>query len=100
MKTKINFKDYTPTDALDDEEQEIWNNLQQDKYTSIMTNELKNEYVAIFTNLSKRDKTSNIRLTSLDTILAKAKAKEYGIPFQVLLSSIVHRFLHGKLKEV
>ena len=100
MKTKINFKNYTPTEGLDDEEQKIWNELQNDKYTSIMTDDLKNEYAEIFAKGAKRDKTSNIRLNALDTMLAKAKAKEYGIPFQVLLSSIVHRFLHGKLKDV
>ncbi len=100
MKAKINFKDYAQTDVLDKEEQEIWDDLQNNKYTSIVTEKLKTEYAEIFVQSSKRDKTSNIRLTQLDTILAKAKAKEYGIPFQVLLSSIVHRFLHGKLKEV
>ncbi|MCC2624651.1 MAG: hypothetical protein K0R14_524 [Burkholderiales bacterium] len=98
-KNKINFNDYELVDKLDDEEQLIWNEFQQGNYKSIMTAELKNEYAEIFSNSNKRDQSSNLRLTMNDKLLAKAKAREEGVPYQVLLSSIIHKWLHGKLKE-
>jgi predicted DNA binding CopG/RHH family protein len=99
-KNKINFNDYEPVDKLDKEEQAIWNELQQGNYKSIMTTKLKDKYAEIFSSSNKRDQPSNLRLTMNDTLLAKAKAREEGIPYQVLLSSIIHKWLHGKLKEV
>jgi predicted DNA binding CopG/RHH family protein len=98
-KNKINFNDYELVDELDEEEQLIWNELQQGNYKSIMTPKLKNKYAEIFSNSNKRDQSSNLRLTMNDKLLAKAKAREEGVPYQVLLSSIIHKWLHGKLKE-
>ena len=99
-KNKINFAEYEVVDKLDDEENLIWQELQQGEYQSIMTEELKNHYSDIFSQSNKRDQPSNLRLTITDKLLAKARAREEGIPYQVLLSSIVHKWLHGKLKEV
>jgi len=54
-KPEINFKDYEPVGALDQEEQELFNHLQEGVYQSVMTDELKAKYVAIFTeNLYKK----------------------------------------------
>jgi predicted DNA binding CopG/RHH family protein len=100
MKSKINFKEYEPIDKLDEEERIIWDELQHGAYKSIITPELKKKYAEIFSNSNKRDQPSNLRLTMTDKLLAKAKAREEGIPYQVLLSSIIHKWLHGKLKEV
>jgi hypothetical protein len=40
-KTKVNFNDYELVDKLDQEEKEIWNELQHGNYKSIMTTKLK-----------------------------------------------------------
>lgn len=54
-KPEINFKEYESVDALDKEEQALFDQLQEGKYQSVMTDELKAEYVAIFTeNLYKK----------------------------------------------
>lgn len=41
----------------------------------------------------------SMRLSSDDYLRAKAKGIEEGISYQVLLASIIHKWLHGKLKE-
>jgi len=98
-KSKIDFKDYESVDALDQEEQELFNKLQEGQYQSVMTDELKAKYVDIFTENSKREQASTVRLTMNDKILAKMKAKEEGMPYQVLLASIIHKWLHGRFVE-
>ncbi len=99
MKPKINFKEYEPIDHLDEEEKALWNSLQSEEYKSILTPELKKHYIDIFENSAKRNQASTIRLTMNDKLLAKTKAKEEGIPYQVLLAGIIHKWLHGKLVE-
>ena len=99
MKSKINFKEYEPVDILDNEEKEIWTEMQSEKYTSILTDETREYYAHVFENSDKRNQASTIRLTMNDKLLAKTKAKEEGIPFQVLLASVIHKWLHGKLVE-
>jgi len=55
-KPEINFKEYESVDALDKEEQALFDQLQEGKCQSVMTDELKDKYVAIFTeNFSKKD---------------------------------------------
>ena len=59
-KPEINFKEYESVDALDKEEQALFNHLQEGGYQSVMTDELKDKYVAIFTeNFSKKDAELN-----------------------------------------
>jgi predicted DNA binding CopG/RHH family protein len=99
MKSKINFKEYEPIDKLDSEEKALWESLQSNEYQSILTPEVKEYYASIFEKSAKRNQASTIRLTMNDKLLAKTKAKEEGIPYQVLLASIIHKWLHGKLVD-
>ena len=47
-----------------------------------------------------KSKRINIRLTSKDFYDIQAKALEEGIPYQTLISSIIHKYNKGKLKSV
>ena len=96
---EVNFKEYEAADVLDEEEAELFNQLQEGEYQSVMTDELKTHYVDIFTENSKREHASTVRLTMNDKMLAKMKAKEEGVPYQVLLASIIHKWLHGRFVE-
>ncbi len=46
-----------------------------------------------------KDRRMNIRIAKRDLDMLKAKALEHGIPYQTLVSSILHKFVTGKLKE-
>ena len=41
----------------------------------------------------------NLRVTERDFNLAHARAREEGLPYQTLLSSVIHKYLSGRLVE-
>ncbi len=48
----------------------------------------------------KKDARINIRLSSRDLRSLQARALREGIPYQTLVSSILHKFSEGRLVEV
>ncbi|MEA3372885.1 MAG: antitoxin [Campylobacterota bacterium] len=46
---------------------------------------------------TRKEKNINLRLTQLDWQLLKRKAEEMGIPYQTLTTSLIHRFVTGKI---
>ena len=46
-----------------------------------------------------KTKRVNLRVTERDFELAHLKAREEGIPYQTLLSSVIHKYLSGRLTE-
>ncbi|HNE56206.1 MAG TPA: antitoxin, partial [Leptospiraceae bacterium] len=47
-----------------------------------------------------KDARMNIRIHKRDLQLLKVKALEEGMPYQTLVSSILHKYVTGKLKEI
>ena len=47
----------------------------------------------------KKTRRVNLRVTERDFNLAHARAREEGIPYQTLLSSVIHKYLTGRLTE-
>ena len=45
----------------------------------------------------KKDKRLNIRISSKDLEGIQKKAIEEGIPYQTLISSIIHKYVSGRL---
>ena len=50
-------------------------------------------------NTFNKTKRVNLRVTERDFSLAQARAREEGIPYQTLLSSVIHKYLSGRLTE-
>ncbi len=48
---------------------------------------------------AKEKKSVNLRLNSLDLELLKRKAEQEGIPYQTLISSILHKFVTDQLVD-
>ncbi|WP_026082858.1 antitoxin [Mastigocladopsis repens] len=46
-----------------------------------------------------KDKRITLRLSSLDLDAIQTKAIEEGIPYQTLISSILHKYITGRLVE-
>jgi predicted DNA binding CopG/RHH family protein len=44
----------------------------------------------------KKDKRVNIRISEKDLYAIQMKALEEGIPYQTLMSSVLHKFVAGK----
>ena len=47
----------------------------------------------------KKDRRVNIRISSKDLAAIQKRAVTEGIPYQTLISSILHKYLSGRLKE-
>ena len=50
-------------------------------------------------NTFNKTKRVNLRMTERDFKLAHSRAREEGIPYQTLLSSVIHKYLAGRLTE-
>jgi predicted DNA binding CopG/RHH family protein len=83
---------------LDKEEQEILNsfeagNLKQSKNSKAQLEQHKRVAEAAF----KKDTRINIRLSLRDLRSLQARALKEGIPYQTLVSSVLHKFVDGQL---
>ena len=45
----------------------------------------------------RKDKRVNIRMSEKDLIRIQKKAMEEGLPYQTLISSVLHRYANGRL---
>ena len=87
------------TQVLDAEELEIEAAIDRGEYVETeLTPEKIKEWQQIARN-TLRKKPITVRVQERDIARIKAKALEQGIPYQTLVSSILHRYAEGKLKE-
>jgi predicted DNA binding CopG/RHH family protein len=84
--------------TLDKEESEILSSFENEEWKSVK--DLSNE-ISKFKNAAKatinKNKRINIRITEKDFDMIQIKAIEEGIPYQTLISSLIHRYLSGKV---
>ena len=83
---------------IDEEEKNIEESYKKGEWTSVKSvNKKKFAKEAKF-SLAK-NKRINIRLTQKDFNDIQVKAVEEGIPYQTLISSIIHKYNKGDLKS-
>ncbi len=95
--SRFTSKSFTP---IDQEEREIIASIENDEWQQV--DEIENEKersVLAARNTIKKDKRINLRLTRKDYHQIQVKALEEGIPYQTLISSLVHRYLNGTLVQ-
>jgi predicted DNA binding CopG/RHH family protein len=51
-------------------------------------------------NTFNKSRRVNLRMTEGDFLRAHSRAREEGIPYQTLLSSVIHKYLSGRLTEL
>jgi predicted DNA binding CopG/RHH family protein len=82
---------------LDKEEFELAKSLDREDWISDLTKKEKRRYEEYARySLSKR-KRINIRMSERDLKKIQAKAIEEGIPYQSLISMLIHKYNEGKL---
>ncbi len=84
---------------LDKEEEKIIESYNKGEWVSTKKKD-QNVFVEAAKASVTKSKRINIRLTSKDFYDIQAKALEEGIPYQTLISSIIHKYNKGKLKSV
>ena len=82
---------------LDKHEMEMAKSLENEEWISDLTKKEKKQYEEYARySLSKR-KRINIRMSERDLKKIQAKAIEEGIPYQSLISMLIHKYNEGKL---
>jgi len=92
---KISKKAFKP---IDQEEKDLMSSIENDEWQPVKNiDQEKEKAVAAARNTLKKDKRINLRLTQKDYHQIQIKAIEEGIPYQTLISSLVHKYLNGSL---
>ena len=82
---------------LDKEEKELAESLEKDEWISNLDKKEKKKYEAYARYSLNKQKRINIRMPERDLKKIKAKAIEEGIPYQSLISMLIHKFNEGKI---
>ncbi len=83
---------------LDLEEQEILDNFNRGEWVS--KGENLDQYKAAAKQTFAKSHRINFRVSEKDFRSIQVKARKEGMPYQTLVSSVVHKYLSGQLKEV
>ena len=85
---------------LTSEDMEMISALESGGYEAIDNENAEIErYAKIFRESGKKVKRVNIRMTEWDLEKAQSMAMRQGLPYATLLTSILHRYFTGQLKE-
>ena len=85
---------------LDEEEKELIESIESGEWVSVKDLEKeKRKAKEAAENTIRKNKRMNIRISERDLRNLKIKALEEGVPYQTLVSMVLHKYLSGKLKE-
>ena len=85
---------------LTEEEQEILDRFERGEWAPVKDlSKRKRELIRYARNTLKKDKRLNIRISERDLNELQKKAVSEGLPYQTFVSSIIHKFVNGKLVE-
>jgi len=82
------------------DEKELLKSIENNEWKSVNNlEEMKKQFKAAAKNTLLKDQRMNIRIAQRDLEGLKTKALEEGLPYQTLVSSILHKYVIGKLIE-
>jgi predicted DNA binding CopG/RHH family protein len=87
-----------PTDGefdLTPEEQEIENNADQ----TVSVGPEKRERIERILDTARKSRAISLRLSEQDLEMTKLRASREGVPYQTLISSIIHKYVTDQLVE-
>ncbi len=88
------------SDTMNEEERDILDRFERGELRSAPGAEQEIEEARqAARNTFNKTKRVNLRVTERDFNLAHSRAREEGIPYQTLLSSVIHKYLSGRLTE-
>ncbi len=87
-------------DKLDKYEKDILESYENDEWAPAKDSEdVKRKFAEYAKNTFKKNKRINIRISEKDLADLKVRSLEEGMPYQTLISSILHKYISGKLVE-
>lgn len=88
------------TEFLDEEERDLIESYERDEWVPIPNMEARiTEYQEAARTFFRKDRRVNIRISNRDILALQEIAQEDGIPYQTLMSSILHKYVTGRLVE-
>ena len=82
---------------LDDEEKELMKSLEKGEWVSDFNNSIKKEYQEYAKQSLSKQKRINIRMMERDLKKIQVKALQEGLPYQSLISMLIHKFNEGEI---
>ena len=86
--------------ALNSEEKEILRAFEVGELKSNLTKKRDKEVEAAAEATFKKDKRINIRISGRDLGAIQRRALEEGILYQTLVSSVLHKYVSGGLRDI
>ena len=88
------------TRYLDEEEKSLIESLENDEWVPVRDLPAAVAEARTYANATlKKDRRMNVRISERDLKGLKARAAEEGIPYQTLVTMILHKFVVGRLVE-
>ncbi len=83
---------------LDRKEKELLNSVERGEWKSVRKLKTERErYQAYAKSTFKKSRRVNIRISEKDLEAIQKRALEEGLPYQTLISSLLHKFASGRL---
>lgn len=82
---------------LDKEEMELARSLEKEEWVADLSKKEKKQYEEYARYSLNKQKRINIRMSERDLTKIRAKAIEEGIPYQSLISMLIHKYNEGKV---
>ena len=87
------------SNKLNKEEKEILESYEKDEWVSVSKPASIATYKSAAKATFKKDKRVNIRISELDLELLQERALIEGLPYQTLMSSVLHKYVTGRFAE-
>ena len=85
---------------IDEEEKELIESIKKGEWKEVENSELFEKQALQYAETTMRkDKRMNIRVSERDLKNLKIKALEEGLPYQTLVSMVLHKYVSGKYEE-
>jgi predicted DNA binding CopG/RHH family protein len=86
---------------LDADEKELLGSVERGEWKSVKGGKrVRARYSRYAEATFRKDRRLNIRLSSKDLEAIQKRALAEGLPYQTLISSLLHKYAAGRLKEV
>jgi predicted DNA binding CopG/RHH family protein len=86
--------------TLNREDQELLEAFEAGEYTSDLKDERRAQLAKLAGETIRKDKRINIRISSRDLEALQRRAIEEGLPYQSLVSSVLHKYVSGGFKDI
>jgi predicted DNA binding CopG/RHH family protein len=87
-------------EPIDEEEKDLIRSMEDDEWTEVGDNDRQKRQAQEYAEATiRKDKRMNIRISERDLRNLKKRALEEGIPYQTMVSMILHKYLTGRYSE-